>query len=202
MGAMNHHLTHHQPASSTATNDSIEKGKNAVKYHPLILTALLAVGCASPHSTHSIAREMRRAGVEPESFQIKDEDAQMGKAVTKARKTVGTFIAALKHPAATQRDFEVKKPFLLGDVVEHMWLSEVTYSKGRFHGKVDNRPREIKGVKFGDRVSVNPREITDWAFVDKGVLVGGYTIHLLHNELSAERKKELEKQLNCRIGNP
>ncbi|MDB6140723.1 MAG: hypothetical protein JWO94_3795 [Verrucomicrobiaceae bacterium] len=170
-----------------------------MKHHPLILIPLLAVGCASPHSTHPIAREMRRVGVEPESFTIKDEDAQMGNAVTRARRTVGTFIAAVRNPTSGQRDFEVKKPFKQGEVTEHIWLSDVTYSGGRFHGKVDNKPRDIDGLKYGTRVSVNPNEITDWAFVNNGELVGGYTIRLLHNELSPERRVELEKQLNCHI---
>jgi uncharacterized protein YegJ (DUF2314 family) len=173
-----------------------------MKHHLLLLTTLLAAGCASQYSTHSIAREMRRTDVEPESFQIKDEDKQMDKAVSEARKTLRVFIAALQHPSSTQHDFQVKKPFVQGEMVEHIWLSEVSYHGGHFHGHVDNKPRDIEGLKYHDLVSVNADELTDWAFVDDGKLVGGYTIRLLYNELSPERKKELEQQLKFRIGKP
>ena len=44
----------------------------------------------------------------------------MHQAVIQARKTVGEFIAALKHPAPGQQDFEVKKPFIQNGQVEEM----------------------------------------------------------------------------------
>ncbi len=174
-----------------------------MKYKLLILALpLLAIGCASPRGAHPLAREVIRPGTEPECFTISDDDAAMAKAVKQARKSVHTFTAALQHPKSGQRKFEVKKPFVKDGVVEHMWLSDVTYSGGRFHGVVDNHPRKIPGVKMGDRVSVNPNEITDWAFVDKGNLVGGYTIRLLFSDLSPERKLAFEKEAEFHISTP
>jgi len=172
-----------------------------MKLKLLLLIPLLAIGCATQKSNHTLAREMIRPGVQPECFRIKDDDADMAKALKKARRTVSTFIAAVQHPAATQRDFEVKKPFIHEGVLEHIWLSDVTYSGGRFHGKVDNSPKNIPVLKMGDRASVNPNEITDWAFVDKGTLVGGYTIRVLFKELSPERQQAFEKEANFHITN-
>jgi uncharacterized protein YegJ (DUF2314 family) len=143
---------------------------------------------------HPVAREAIRQGANPEFFRIKNHDAAMKDAVQTARKTEHTFIAALQHPTATQRDFEIKKRFVQGSEKEHIWLSDVTYSGNRFQGTVDNTPVRITGVKIGDRVSANPDEISDWAYVDNGNLVGGYTIRVLYNELSPERKKELERE--------
>ena len=170
-----------------------------MKYKLLLMIPLLATSCTTQRSNHTLGREMIRPGVEPERFAIKDDDAEMGRAVKKARKTVSTFIAAVQHPTPTQRDFEVKKPYIHDGVMEHLWLSEVTFSGGRFHGKVDNRPRSIPGLKMGDRSSVNPREITDWAFVDKGILIGGYTIRVLFNELPPERKQAFEDEADFHI---
>ena len=164
-----------------------------------LLMPLFAASCATQPSNHTLARELVRPGVKPECFQIKDDDIEMAKAVKKARSSVRTFIAAVLHPTAAQRDFEVKKPFVHEGSVEHIWLSDVNFSGGRFHGRVDNRPRNIPGLKMGDLVSVNPNEITDWAFVDKGTLVGGYTIRVLFNELSPERKDAMEKEANFHI---
>ena len=169
---------------------------NTAKLKLLLIIPLLAAGgCASTHRMDNpVAREEIRQGKNPEYFRIKDHDLAMRDAVHTARKTVGTFIAALQHPSATQRDFEVKKRFVEGAEKEHIWLSDVTYSGNRFHGLVDNKPLKIKGVKMGDRVSVNPDEISDWAYVDDGNLVGGYTIRVLYKELSPERRKELENE--------
>ena len=158
-----------------------------------------AGGCATHRMDNPVAREAIRQGKNPEYFRIKNKDQAMRNAVHMARKTVGTFITALQNPAANQRDFEVKKRFIQGTEVEHIWLSDVTFSGNRFHGRVDNHPVKITGVKMGDRVSVNPNEISDWAYVDNGNLVGGYTIRVLFKELSPERRKELENESRFRI---
>jgi len=160
----------------------------------LIVPLLVAGGCATHRTDRPEARESFRHAKHPECFRIQDKDPAMHNAVHTARKTVGMFIAALQHPSPTQRAFEVKKTFVQGTEVEHIWLSHVTFSGNRFHGMVDNQPDTIKGLKIGDRVSVNPNEISDWAYVDKGTLVGGYTIRVLYRELSPERKKELENE--------
>ena len=170
-----------------------------MKLKLILLLPLLGASCANQPCSNTLAREMIRPGVEPECFQIKTNDAEMASTVKQARKTVHVFIAALEHPKKSQRDFQVKKPFVHDGVVEHLWLSKITFTGGRFHGQVDNKPREMTGIKMGDRVSVNPNEITDWAFVDNGVLVGGRTIKVLYNELSTERKQDFLKQADFRI---
>jgi uncharacterized protein YegJ (DUF2314 family) len=171
-----------------------------MKTNPLLLIApLLFAGCATQKVEHPLPHAMRNAGVTPEIFRIEDKDAQMHRAVLKARRNVGVFIVALNHPAKGQHDFEVKKPFVKDGEVEHIWLSQVQFSGNRFHGLVDNHPKKIKGLKFGDRVSVNPNEISDWAFVDNGKLVGGYTIRVLARNLSQEQRKNFENESQVRI---
>jgi uncharacterized protein YegJ (DUF2314 family) len=158
-------------------------------------SALAAGGCATTHRMdHPVAREAIRQGSNSECFRIKDKDLEMRDAVLTARKTVHSFIKVLKNPSPTQRDFEVKKRFAQGSEKEHIWLSDVTFNGTLFYGKVDNTPIKMKGIKLGDRVSVNPTKISDWAYVDNGNLVGGYTIRVLYNELSPQRRKELEHE--------
>jgi len=147
-----------------------------------------------------IAKELQnKTATEPEYYQVQNEHNAMHQAVTKARKTVGKFIDALKHPVAGQTDFEVKKPFVQGSDVEHIWLSDVQFSGSRFQGRVDNTPRKIHGLKVGQLVSVNPNEISDWVYVDNGKLVGGYTIRAHYNELTPDQKKEFDRQADFRI---
>jgi uncharacterized protein YegJ (DUF2314 family) len=173
---------------------------NTAKLKLLFIVPLLAAGgCATHRMDHPVARESIRHGQDPECFRIKNKDVAMHNAVLMARKSVPSFIAALQNPSASQHDFEVKKRFEQGTEKEHIWLSDVTYSGNLFHGTVDNRPIRIKGVKLGARVSVKPADISDWAYVDKGKLVGGYTICVLYKQLTPERKKELEKESRFHI---
>jgi len=146
-----------------------------------------------------MGREDLQPGTEPHVFDVAKNDHAMRQAVHQARRTVGVFMQALVHPVAGQSDFEVKKPFIQGDVVEHLWLSGVSFSGNRFHGYVDNVPHKIKGLKMGDRVSVNPNEISDWAYIENGRLIGGYTIRVLYYELSPQDKAALEKEARFRI---
>lgn len=168
-----------------------------MKYKLLMLLPLVAAGCAGWGNGRSASREIALAGGQPGCCQIKDNDYEMARAVRNARRNVGTFIAALEHPTATQRNFEVKKPFIHQGKLEHIWLSGLTYHEGHFHGKVDNKPEHIPDVKMGDRVTVNVDEITDWAFVDQDTLVGGYTIRVLLKDLSPEDQKAFLVRANC-----
>jgi uncharacterized protein YegJ (DUF2314 family) len=161
--------------------------------------SILIFGLACAKADHPVARDVRQPGFEPGMFDVGENQSEMSHAVHKARRSVGVFIAALQHPSQGEKDFEVKKPFIQSGRVEHIWLSDVTFSGNRFHGHVDNRPRIVKGVQLGDWVSVNPKEITDWAYLDHNTLVGGYTIRVLYAGLSPERKKKLEHELIFKI---
>ena len=77
------------------------------------------------------SEQLKQGSADPEYFQVPKDHAAMQRAVQEARKTVRKFIAALKHPGAGQQDFEIKKPFVQGDQVEHIWLLEVHFSKHR-----------------------------------------------------------------------
>lgn len=107
-------------------------------------------------------QEPEKGSIEPPYFEVPKDHAAMHRAVTEARKTVGEFIAALKHPAPGQQDFEIKKPFVQNGQVEHIWLSDVQLVGNRFQGRIDNQPRKIQGLKLGQLVSINRNEISDW----------------------------------------
>ena len=145
--------------------------------HSLVAALLLAGIILMAKADNPTSNELQNKSGESETFRVENEQAAMRTAVEQARKTVGQFIKALQHRAAGQTDFEVKKPFVEGNDVEHIWLSDIEFSGGRFKGKVDNAPMKIHGLKIGQVVSVNPDEISDWAYVDNGKLVGGYYYH-------------------------
>jgi uncharacterized protein YegJ (DUF2314 family) len=100
----------------------------------LLATVFLAGIILPARADNPIAKELQnKTTSEPEYYQVQNEHAAMHQTVIKARKTVGKFIDALKHPAVGQTDFEVKKPFVQGSDVEHIWLSDVQFTGSRFH---------------------------------------------------------------------
>lgn len=141
---------------------------------------------------------IRRAG-EPHCVQITEENKAMDHAVQTAHKTVNTFITVLRSPKENQSRFAVKKPFIEGDKVEHIWLKDVSFDGRLFHGKVDNVPVDIKGARLGQEVTVALKEISDWMYVEDGRLVGGYTICAMCENMSPAEKKQFEKDANCHI---
>jgi uncharacterized protein YegJ (DUF2314 family) len=169
---------------------------------PLVVVSVTSSFTLNAQASSVIPRELKQQdSAEPEYFQTpKDHHhAAMQRAVKEARKTVGKFITALEHPGPGEQDFEVKKPFLQGDQMEHLWLSDVRFVGNRFVGRVDNKPRKIQGVKLGQMVSVAPNEISDWLYVDNGTLVGGYTVRVHYKELSPEQKQVFDSQADFKI---
>jgi uncharacterized protein YegJ (DUF2314 family) len=167
--------------------------------HSLVAALLIAGIISTGKADNPISNELQNKSGEPAVFRVENEHAAMRKAVGQARKTVGQFIKTLQHPASGQTDFEVKKPFIEGNDVEHIWLSDIEFVGGRFKGKVDNAPVKIHGLKIGQVVSVNPDEISDWAYVDNGKLVGGYTIRVHYNELTPAQKKEFQREADFKL---
>jgi uncharacterized protein YegJ (DUF2314 family) len=165
----------------------------------IIAISALALASISTQAADS-GQAFEKRSTEPPYVEVPKDHTAMHQAVTQARKTVGEFIAALKHPVPGQQDFEVKKPFIQNGQVEHIWLSDVQFVDNRFQGRVDNQPRKVQGLKLGQLVSVNPNEISDWLYIDHGKLVGGYTVRVHYNELSPKEKQEFNRAADFKIG--
>ncbi len=144
-------------------------------------------------------QELGKSNTEPPYIEVPKNHAAMHRAVLQARKTVGAFITALRHPAPDQKDFEIKKPFIQNGQIEHIWLSDVQLVGNRLQARVDNQPRKIQGLKLGQVVSVDPKEISDWLYIDHGKLVGGYTVRVQYSELSAKEKQEFDRAADFKI---
>jgi uncharacterized protein YegJ (DUF2314 family) len=180
---------------------AIVKGtRRKIRLIAVVGTLVIAGLTLNSQATNITSQALKQGNGGPEYFQVPNNHAAMHQAVREARKTVGKFIAALKNPGPGQQDFEVKKPFVQGSEVEHIWLSDVRFVGKHFEGRVDNQPQKIQGVKLGQVVSVNPKEISDWLYVDSGKLVGGYTVRAHYDELSPQQKREFDRNADFTIG--
>ena len=162
-----------------------------------IFFVFLSLAAAAPERPETDASTNKRA--EAWCKTISDDDKAMDRAVTKARESLGFFLAALKAHKPDSSGFEVKKCCIDGDNVEHVWISNVTWDGKQFHGRVDNAPLDIRNVKLGQRVTVAPEDVTDWMFVKDGKLMGGFTTRVFYSRLSADEKSQFQKEAGFAI---
>ena len=146
----------------------------------LFVVSLVLVGCG------------KKGPVDP-VVEFSGDDPKMNAAIAKAKSSVKTFITALKSPKPGQFGFSVKFPFKHNGKTEHMWIQPVTYEGGKFHGAIANEAQDVKNVKIGQKVSISEKEISDWMYIENRKLVGGETIRVMRNGLSAKEKEEFDK---------
>jgi uncharacterized protein YegJ (DUF2314 family) len=138
-------------------------------------------------------------GADSSYTRVSDDDKQMDRAVENAQRTLGFFMAALKAKKDGDTVFEIKKGFIAGDKVEHLWIRRITYDGHNFHGQIDNQPTEVNNVHQGQRVTVPPEAVTDWMFLKDGKLMGAYTTRVLYARLSPDDKAEFDKHAAFKV---
>lgn len=165
----------------------------------LVFVPLIAGVWAAEEETGHMAGRAAKAPGHPGYAQVSDDDKQMDRAVENAPKSLGFFMAALRAGKDGDTVFEIKKGFVDGNKVEHLWIREVTYDGKNFHGKIDNRSLEVSNVRLGQHVTLAPQDVTGWMFLKDGKLIGGYTTRVLYARLSPEDKAEFDKRAEFKI---
>ena len=110
--------------------------------------------------------------------EVEFDDKEMAAAIDDARASLAAFIERLKNPRPTDESFSVKKKISDGKAVEHLWITDVSYSDGKFTGILNEEPQSVRNVVFGQEVTVEETEILDWMYLDDGKLIGNYTLRV------------------------
>ena len=133
-----------------------------------------------------------------------NNDEDMMAAMAQAQATVGQFIAALDSPKAGQTEFRIKVPVLHPKSTdsavdgEYVWLVDLVFSEDEFKGVIANETK-IPSASLGDRYTIAKDEISDWLYVDDGVLVGGFTYRLLRSRLSPQDQRVLDRAAGIQV---
>jgi uncharacterized protein YegJ (DUF2314 family) len=162
---------------------------------------LKALGLALLLGTRALSADenvVHRAD-QPDVVRVPAEDARMSGAIAEARRSVEEFIAVFSKPAQRQRSFAVKVPVIDGARVEHFWVDLESYANGQFTGRIANEPLDVHNVRLADRIVVDKERISDWMYVDRGRLVGGFTIRALRAGMSEEERKMFDASLPFEI---
>ena len=132
---------------------------------------------------------------------VKGNDAAMSAAIAKAQASFDTFRAALTTPPAGAQNFSVKVGFPWGikDDREHIWLIEPKLDDTSVTGKVNNEPVDVMTLKLGQVVTAPLKDVSDWMYVENGVLRGGYTLRVLLDKMSPEMRKKMLGEMGFRL---
>ena len=172
----------------------------AITQLPTALTLLtLMAGCGRP-STSCMSSDAKIIPVE-------SGDAQMNAAMQTARDRFPEFW----HEVAA--DYHRVIPALSGSMVkayfedpggapqggEHMWVRNVEYDGKAISGLLADTPRHLHSVRPGQQVSFPLERLSDWFYVDGGMAVGAFTVHVLRSRMSEQERREHDSQYPFRF---
>jgi uncharacterized protein YegJ (DUF2314 family) len=120
------------------------------------------------------------------------DDADMNAAIAKARKNLPEFWSRFAAPAPNEADFSLKLGISDGNQTEHFWCGEIEGNAQDATCVIANEPVDVFTVAYGERVKVNPAEISDWLYYRDDKIVGAETLrvmlpHLEKKEAAAMR---------------
>lgn len=137
---------------------------------------------------------------EPDLVYIPNEDERMNWAIEKAGLTLWYFEESLKSPVAGQEYFSIKVMIEDAGRVEHIWLTAPDFDEeGNLFGEVGNEPVQIKTVKLGQKIGVMRSMISDWMIVEKGRLIGGYTIRAIREGIPESDRPAFDESIGLHV---
>jgi len=122
-------------------------------------------------------------------------DPMLEAATRQAQKSIGEFTAHLKEPASGQSDFSIKVAVNDDGIVHYLWLQKVSYQDSRFTGVLAGDAQGLKGHHPGEVITVPAEEIFDWMYVERGKLIGGFTLRAIRERLSGKQREAFEKTM-------
>ena len=82
----------------------------------------------------------------------------------------------------------------------HVWITDIRCDGDEFVGVVDNHPSPETGVRIGATVRAHHSQISDWKIVERGQLIGGFTIRYFVSRMPAAQREALNAGLPFAIG--
>lgn len=123
----------------------------------------------------------------PDVYNMPNENERMNWAMEKARLTLHYFEACLANPKEGQDYFSIKARIEDNGNVEHIWLRDSSFDNdGNIFGVVGNEPIQVTNVSINEKIGIDKDHVSDWMIIEKGKLIGGYTIRAIRDGLQGE----------------
>jgi len=85
-------------------------------------------------------------------------------------------------------------------LVEHMWISEITFDGEFITGVLQNVPNKLTNVAKDDTVTRKVSEISDWMLSIDRKTYGGYTIQVLRSNMTEDARKQHDNAWGLNFG--
>ena len=161
-------------------------------FKPILMVAIGTVvlaACQSPSIKDKIEND--------DIVSFRSDDEAMNTAIAKAKNSLDQFVQALKKTEKGYENFALKLAYATPDnSLEHIWIGDINYLNDQYTGVVFNAPVSTKEVALGDTVVIDKQKVSDWMYLDKGILRGGYTIRAMRDQLSGPEKEEFDKTID------
>ena len=147
------------------------------------------------------AQTLYEKGKKDEVTFVPGDDPAMAAAFRRARSSLDQFFALAKQRPPHTDLFSVKIGISDGKDTEYFWIGDFHVEGDNLTGRVDNAPRVVRKVKFGERIRFKRSDIVDWTYLDivKPRMYGNFTLcAMLTKESQAERDRHRrEYGLQC-----
>lgn len=120
-------------------------------------------------------------------------DSEMTNAFNDAKQNLYLFDNALKSNNKSYTDFAVQMPIIIKNKGELIWINKIETFGESYKGVIESYPNTDKEVKFGDAVFVAKKDISDWMYLDKDTLHGGYTVRVQLKHMTPNEKADFIK---------
>jgi uncharacterized protein YegJ (DUF2314 family) len=158
----------------------------------VLLALCLMTGCSAPADTQTIVER----ALADEITVRDDEDPAMQAAFKKARDSLDAVFQKTELS-----DLSVKVGVKEDGNTEYFWLNDLSRTGNRFSGVINNEPRIVTHVRFGQRYEFGHDQIVDWTYVDaeSGKMQGNFTGCALLSHEPPEQAAEFRRQygLDC-----
>ena len=127
---------------------------------------------------------------------LADADPAMRAAFDKAYATLDSFIAKAKGPSQGASTFAIKVGIRDGRDTEYMWLNELSFVDDRLSGRINNQPRIVGTVEYGQTYAFSKEQVVDWMYRDEasGRTMGNFTACALLTKEPAAQAAAFKRQ--------
>lgn len=157
-----------------------------------LLLAIAAMMAGTSPVRQAVAQTVRSDG----TIAVPIGDVQMDNAIKEARARLPEFLALAHNPAPSMHTFAVKLGIPTGDGNEYIWITPFEMTDGHFIGRINNKPRNIKGIKEGQRLKFTAEDIVDWTYHHNGKRKGNLTGRAIAKMLPPAEGEALLREMN------
>jgi uncharacterized protein YegJ (DUF2314 family) len=166
--------------------------RTTIQRAAFILAACLCSGLPLTAAAQTISEK----AAQDRLVYMADAEPAMRAAFDKAYASLDEFIAKVRQAPAGDGTFAVKVGIRDGQDTEYMWLNELQFADGRLSGRINNQPRMVGSVEYGQTIAFAREQVVDWTYRDEksGRMMGNFTACALLTKEPAARAEAFKRQ--------